>query len=227
MSKKRKMPRVFAHDAMLANSPQTEQYEYAEFLCDMFFIALKMRGIDEARLTDAMMFGQKLPFDADVETKKDDEFLKPLILAARDAKRVMDEIADTGYRVSYDASFRLVLAPYGARDFPLALTPDGEERAHLLACDRYEKWNKANGDALPHWSDVKRRVLSERNDSMLALQMSRGADMIPNRPPTMQEVEEVLFGGAGGSGGKPKKKCIVRRVFDRIKGWFGKLKKVC
>ena len=227
MSKKRKMPRVFAHDATLANAPRTEQYEYAEFLCDMFFIALKMSGMDEARLTDAMMFGQKLPFDADIETKKDDEWLKPLILAARDAKRVMDEIASDGYRVSYDASFRLVLAPDGARDFPLALTPDGEERAHLLACDRYEKWNKANGDALPHWSDVKRRVLSERNDSMLALQMARGADMIPNRPPTMQEVEAVLFGGAGGSGGKPKKKRIIRRVFDRIMGWFGKLKKVC
>ena len=101
MSKKRNMPRVFAHDAMLANSPQTEQYEYAEFLCDMFFIALKMRGIDEARLTDAMWFGQRLPQDADcsvVETKDGDELLKPLILAARDAKRVIDEaLVSFGY----------------------------------------------------------------------------------------------------------------------------------
>lgn len=218
MSKKRKMPSVFAHDAMLANSPQTEQYEYAEFLCDMFFIALKMRGIDEARLTDAMRFGQKLPFDADVETKKDDELLKPLILAARDAKRVIVEMAQDGYRVSYDASFRLVLAPIGAKGFPISLTPDGEERAHLLACDRYGKWNAAHKDVFPHWSDVKRRVLSERNDAMMKIKMSKCEEVVPTRPPTMKEVEAAMFGNEP----KKRKNGIFRRAFDRVKGWFGK-----
>jgi len=221
MSKKRKMPRVFAHDAMLANSPQTEQYEYAEFLCDMYFIALKMRGLPEARLTDAMWFGQRLPQDADcsvVETKDGDGLLKPLILAARDAKRVIEEIAQDGYRVSYDVSLRLVLAPIGAKGFPISLTPDGEERAHLLACDRYGKWNAAHKDVLPHWSDVKRRVLSERNEAMMKIKMSQCEEVVPTRPPTMKEVEAAMFGNEP----KKRKNGIFRRAFDRIKGWFGK-----